>query len=209
MFEQEDVQALLTTAYENEVVSRGMAFAADDDTTSKLLSVSKWLTSVDVRPCLLLYGGVGNGKSSMAKAVRDLFVGLRKAYADDPDYWKRTEDEKRFIHHVRDKLPAPVFISATEIVRLAASEKERYESVKNCLFLIVDDMGIEPNVVKNFGTEVTPLTDIIYSRYERMAMTIITSNLDDESITGRYGERVSDRLNEIFERLSYDNRSYR
>lgn len=200
---------MLTAAYQSEVSSRAMPFSGDADTIAKLQGVSRWLVSDGVKPCLLLYGGVGNGKSSMAKAVRDMFVAIKNTYENTKEWWRCTQEQQKFIENIRNTLPVPVFISATDIVKLASSDMVQYDSLKNCRFLIIDDMGIEPSVVKNFGTEITPLTDIIYARYDRMAMTIITSNLDDESITERYGERVSDRLNEIFERLNYENKSYR
>lgn len=203
------MKTLLISAYENEVARRDIDFRLDINTDSKIEKVAKWLTSTNLKPCLLLYGGVGNGKSTIARAVKEVFATIKSTYAANDDYWKYTEEQKQFVDDIRSRLPTPIFISATEIVSLAATSKDEYESVKACRFLIIDDMGIEPSVVKNYGTEITPITDIIYNRYDRAAMTIITSNLDDQSIEERYGERVSDRLIETFERLKYDNKSYR
>ena len=42
-----------------------------------------------------------------------------------------------------------------------------------------------------------------------MQLTIITSNLDDEGIEQRYGARITDRFEEMFDRISFDNESYR
>lgn len=203
------MKTLLISAYENEVARRDIEFRLDINTDSKIEKVAKWLTSTNLKPCLLLYGGVGNGKSTIARAVKEMFVAIKDTYSGNGGYWEYTEDQKRFVDDIRNRLPTPVFISATEIVSLAASSRDEYDSVKACRFLIIDDMGIEPSVVKNFGTEITPITDIIFNRYDRMAMTIITSNLDDHLIKERYSERISDRLIETFERLKYDNKSYR
>lgn len=208
-FSHTEIRGLLTQAYQNEVASRVRHFKSDEKTSFKIDKVAQWLTTSSLKPCLMLYGGVGNGKSTISRAVKEVFLAIRNSYANPKDYWKCSDEQKRFIDRIRDTLPVPVFITSTELVAAATSSKEEYESVKSCRFLIVDDMGIEPTVVKNFGTEITPVTDLIYHRYDRKAMTIITSNLDDSSIKERYGERVADRLKEIFERLKYDNESYR
>lgn len=205
----QEALTLLTNAYENEVEARGLRFNPDMHTSAKIEKVAKWITSRELKPCLLLYGGVGNGKSTIARSVKKVFEAIKNSYSNTKDYWKYTDEQKKFVYEIRDTTPVPVFISSAEIVSLASSNKEEYGRIKSCQFLIIDDMGVEPSVVKNFGTEITPVTDIIYCRYDRMAMTIITSNLDDQSIKERYGERVWDRLTEIFERLKYDNKSYR
>lgn len=208
-FSYTEINTLLVDAYQNEVAARSMTFRCDEKTSAKIEKVAKWLTTSNLKPCLMLYGGVGNGKSTIARAVKQVFIAIKETYTKTKDDWRCTDEQQRFIDKIRDTLPEPIFISSTEIVSAASSNKEEYERIKCCRFLIIDDMGIEPSVVKNFGTEITPLTDIIYHRYDRAAMTIITSNLDDQSIKERYGERVSDRLTEIFERLKYDNESYR
>ena len=81
--------------------------------------------------------------------------------------------------------------------------KKRAESLPSELHRI---LNVE---VKNFGTSVTPITDIIYERYAAMKPTIITTNLDTRQIRTEYNERVADRLNEICRVIGYKNESYR
>lgn len=46
-------------------------------------------------------------------------------------------------------------------------------------------------------------------RYDTLAPTIITTNLDKKDIRGRYRDRVADRFNEMFELIGFKTKSYR
>jgi DNA replication protein DnaC len=81
--------------------------------------------------------------------------------------------------------------------------------LKNQELLFVDDIGTEPASVKSWGNEFSPVTELIYARYDRQLFTIATSNLKDTDFGERYGSRISDRLEEMFERVFYQNKSYR
>ncbi|MCS2960509.1 hypothetical protein NXV12_04270 [Bacteroides thetaiotaomicron] len=59
------------------------------------------------------------------------------------------------------------------------------------------------------GQRVFLVTELIYARYDRQLFTIATSNLADEEFGDRYGERIADRMEEMFERLHYSQKSYR
>ena len=75
--------------------------------------------------------------------------------------------------------------------------------------IFIDDIGTEPASIKSWGNEISPVTELLYSRYDRQLFTIITSNLNDKELEERYGLRIADRMAEMFERLHYSNRSYR
>ena len=75
--------------------------------------------------------------------------------------------------------------------------------------LYIDDVGCEPSEVRFFGNVVSPLTDLLYFRYENRLMTIMTTNLTIEDIGNNYGPRIKDRMIEMFNRLGYKNKSYR
>ena len=102
-----------------------------------------------------------------------------------------------------------VKIALLDIVIYAVTDVCVSFRIKRSAFLIIDDLGCEPVEVKNFGTSVTPITDIIYERYAAMKPTIITTNLDTRQIRTEYNERVADRLNEICRVIGYKNESYR
>lgn len=75
--------------------------------------------------------------------------------------------------------------------------------------LFIDDIGTEPASIKSWGNEISPVTELLYSRYDRQLFTIITSNLNDKELEERYGLRIADRMAEIFDRLYYSNGTYR
>lgn len=65
--------------------------------------------------------------------------------------------------------------------------------------LIVDDLGAEPDGQVIYGTQVSVMVDAILRRYELFPRwkTHFTSNLTEQQIRERYGERVWSRLNEM------------
>ncbi len=78
---------------------------------------------------------------------------------------------------------------------------------KGVLFL--DDVGAEALECIHMGNRILPVTEILLSRYDRRAPTIITSNLSDAGLAQRYGARVGDRLNEVADKIAFTGASYR
>lgn len=187
-----DVPEMLKLCYKAEVERRGRTFQDDEATNQHVAKVAKWLVGGSWKPGLFLYGAPGNGKSTMASAARQL-IGM--LYGNEYRY----EDRKGVIT-----------VSALQLAEEAKKEEEgRMKLYKTTELLHIDDVGTEPPSVKVWGNEVSPFTDIIYSRYDRMLYTVITSNLYEDDIVKRYGDRIADRFREMFDLLSFDNRSYR
>ena len=188
-----DVPEMLKLCYKAEVEKRGRSYRDDEPTQQHIASVAKWLVGENSRkPGLFLYGGVGNGKTTMTEAMRTL-IGL--LYGNEYRY----EDRK-----------GVVSVSALELAQIAKDEDGgRMKHLKETELLHIDDVGTEPASVKVWGNEVSPLVEILYSRYDRMLYTVITSNLTDEDILPRYGDRIADRFREMFDFLSIENKSYR
>lgn len=191
------------------------SFQDDEDTNKRLKMVSGWLTSGKNRPSLLLYGGVGNGKTTMAHAIASTIDALK-------DSARQIEKNKRYGYTLTpeekqeyallmkfENLPSPEIITAQKLAWMAKNEEESYRKVAEARFLIIDDLGCEPVSVKNYGTEITPVTDVIYQRYETMSPTIVTTNLDKNDIRNLYGLRVSDRIEEAYDSIAFTKESYR
>ncbi len=187
-----DVPDMLKLCYKAEVEKRGRTFKDDADTNRHLELVAKWLTGESSKIGLFLYGEPGNGKTTMANAIRTL-IGM--LYGNESHY----EDRK-----------GVVSVSALELSAIVKEEQnQRLRNLKTTELLHIDDVGTEPASIKVWGNEVSPLTEILYRRYDQMLYTVITSNLSDEEILPRYGGRISDRFREMFAYLAFENRSYR
>lgn len=73
----------------------------------------------------------------------------------------------------------------------------------------IDDMGIEPVEVQEFGNMHRPLTDLLARRYVNRGFSFITTNLVPQQIRKLYGDRIADRLNEMVDKIVFDNPSFR
>lgn len=204
----EEVEALLAAAYRAEVAARGGQTQDWQTLNRRVQQMAKWLTA-SPKPGLLLYGGIGNGKTTLARAVRRTISKVLTSASDllANGVWNATSEELRYAEQLRRSLREPVLVSAFDIVGMIGTES--FDKVKRAPFLILDDMGCEAATAKNYGTEVTPVAEIICERYDHMLPTIVTSNLDDDGILRRYGSRVADRMGELFDRIAFDNASYR
>ncbi len=121
---------------------------------------------------VLLSGGVGTGKSSIASAVarRTVERGLECMFLSAYEF-----NSKMLVCHTS---PA----------------KEKYaalEDVLGCDLLVIDDLGVEP-MLKNVTVEYLLL--VLDERRRAGLCTIVTTNLSADRIMYRYGERVYSRL---------------
>ena len=208
----------MVQAYNNIVTQRGGTPTDEASTRAIIGSVARWLTDVKLRPSLLLRGGVGNGKTTMAKSIAATFDALKMLAKQklSNDLWQMTA-EQNAVYTTLSQLPAqrregtdPVLriIPAVDVVALAKDE-DSFKRMCKELVLIIDDLGTEPATAKVYGTEQTPIAEVINYRYDKMLTTIITTNLNDDAIAKRYGERTIDRLREMCERLTFTGASYR
>lgn len=185
----EDVAAMLRETYINEVLRRYKTFIDDEATQQHIEQAAKWLVG-NYKFGLLLYGNVGNGKTTLSRAIGRL-IGL--LYGSN-NYYDRKE-----VRHV----------TALELANIAKDSPDAFRDIKTRELLAIDDVGVEPSVVKIWGNEISPFVEVIYHRYDRQLFTVVTSNLNDEELAKRYGPRVADRFAEMFDRIPFENSSYR
>lgn len=158
------------------------------DTEKVLRSASNWIKSG--KRGLLLYGNCGTGKTKLMQALSHLFV-----------------------YYTGNRIYPPPVYSAAEIVRLSLSKDEkemiRFDGLKTARYVMIDDIGTEPANVKNWGTDTSPVIDVIYSRYDAMKVTVLSTNWNMEMIGKTYGPRIYDRLCEMYDRISFNFQSFR
>lgn len=200
----------MTQAYANIVAQRGGNIETiDTSTRANIQAVSRWLTDIKCKPSLLMRGGVGNGKTTTTKSIAATFEALRLLGNTKlrNDRWQMNAQEEAIYTNL-SRLPVLSITTAIDIAN-AARDPEKFANLKSTQVLIIDDLGTEPATAKVYGVELTPLTEVINHRYERMATTIITTNLNDDAIGKRYGERTIDRIREMYEKLTFTGASYR
>ena len=216
----EQVENLLAAAYRAEVESRGCTFEHSETIARNIASVARWLTDRERRPWLLLAGGLGSGKSTLARAICRVLSELKRSFGREGI---EQEQERRqaclsleeiAVYEAAQKaVPLPTYVAAAVLPKIAIpSNYEGQEVVRqltDSVFLVVDDLGVEPTEVKSFGSSFLPATDLLLSRYDDRAPTIISTNLGEVEIGNKYGPRVLDRLRELAEVITFENESFR
>lgn len=177
----------LTQCYAHCVGHSGTIFKKTTDVERVLKSISNWMQSG--KPGLLLYGNCGTGKTRMIQALSYLF---------------------HFYANERNTLRV---CSATDMTELALSKNEHellnFNMMKTANYAGIDDLGTEPENVKSWGTDKSPVADVLYHRYNGMKVTVLSTNLNMEMIRQRYGERIFDRICEQYDRISFNFQSFR
>lgn len=154
----------------------------------KARNIVEWLCDISARkPNLLIFGNAGSGKSTMIKAMQDMFY--------QSQYATKTRA-----------------ISAKDIgdIYRNRNEKESWNRINTNLtsILFIDDFGMEEDVIQQYGNKAQPMAILIHNRYEKKLPTIITTNLTSEEMAKKYDDRIMDRLNG-YARLSYTHISFR
>lgn len=189
----EDTKKYLQVAYCGEVQRRGGTVKADRYTREVIHSVSKWLATLP-KPGLMLRGYIGVGKTTMMLAV------------------------KRMLHLLTGEVMSVA--DAREIAALAKDSPKEFVAMKRCRLLGIDDLGTEAVIVKSYGNELSPLAELLATRYSSRLFTVITTNLSVKEVGGGvwedelkaiYGDRILDRLREMCNTIFYDGeqQSYR
>lgn len=75
--------------------------------------------------------------------------------------------------------------------------------------LLIDDLGVEPPSYNNFGEVVFPLGELLMQRYNMNQPTIIATNCTVEQLGEIYGDRLMDRIREMYAMIPYTEPSYR
>lgn len=188
-FDEQTVCNMLMRCYQSEVEMRNIHFTCDEKTKENISKAARWLTG-NYKTGLMLYGGVGNGKTTLGRAISCLISIL---------FNSSVASERKEIFR----------ISALDMAKKVADDPAYFNKLKDLQMLFVDDIGVEPASVKSWGNEYSPVTELIYARYDKQLFTLATSNLNDTELRDRYGIRISDRFNEMFDKVYFTGKSYR
>lgn len=64
--------------------------------------------------------------------------------------------------------------------------------------MVIDDLGKEAEVIKDFGTDTRPISELFASRYDNGALTFCTSNYKMKTFEQKYGEQTCERFLQMF-----------
>jgi DNA replication protein DnaC len=118
---------------------------------------------------ILLLGGIGTGKTILMKAFTGVILRLTS---------------KMFAYFNAFDLNRAIITNGTELY----SKKP----------LMIDDLGKEQSLIKDYGTDTRPILELFALRYDTGAITFATSNYKVKTFTEKYGEQTVERFIEMF-----------
>lgn len=170
------------------------------------------ISSPDLQKGLMLIGNYGTGKTSVFETFHSLF---RDAYQMNLSI--DTVDGSSLL--LKDLKLGYAFCSANEVVKEfeglnSAEEKKNFWDKISTGTKCFDDLTTE-HQASNFG-KIELFKDILEMRYSNKSKTYITLNYHGNSvaetldfIAERYGERIYDRLFEMFNIIELKGKSFR
>lgn len=197
------LRELLTQSFKKMIYEQSGAKESVSTEQSRIIAqMANWMSvdSVDRHRWVLMIGGLGNGKTSMLKAMHYLI------------HWISTTEGGRYFEAVRHDTYC--YMTAQELCELYKDDRAEFNSLKNRRIFFLDDVGAEPQMQMDYGNEQHPITEFIMFRYGRQLPIVMTTNLPAEirgqsAFALRYGERVRDRLNEMCTLVKFNERSFR
>lgn len=191
--ENREAKNALYGYYKREVERRKNEFVMTDELKQQISEVGDFLTTETRYYGLFLPGSIGNGKTTMLKAIRDLLI-----YLVESDRIRYCEGDKY-----------PRFVTARDMANIA-KDADDFRSLKTTKYLILDDLCEEPAEVLSFGNYIYPFVELLEYRYEQMLPTFISSNFGAVDIEEKYhSARISDRMKEMFKIISFKEESFR
>lgn len=139
---------------------------------------------------LLMCGVPGNGKTTLMRAISNLIN----------------------LFELKDDYSQALFVrtlDAREIVRLSRDAFDQYRKTSQMPMLAIDDLGLEPAEVLDYGNVLNPVIDLLSTRYNDQLFTLVTTNLTGKQIREKYGDRIADRFNEMMDVIIFKTSSYR
>ena len=176
-----DMEKLLNAAYQAEVAYRGVTYRATEQTTSSIKQMATAVTTKSHKSGIVLCGTCGNGKTTLLRALQNSLIYLKR----------------RGI--CQQGMP---IVDARDVAN-------RMQECKELPILAIEDMGKEAIAKIDYGNVINPVIEVLEHRYNEQLFTVITTNLRKEEIKEKYGERITDRFNEMMNVIIFSGESFR
>ena len=88
-------------------------------------------------------------------------------------------------------------------------QSQTFPDISQNAVLLIDDLGVEPPTYNDYGEIRYPLAEFLMIRYKHNLPTVIATNCTFEQLGERYGDRLQDRMKEMYAMISYKEPSYR
>lgn len=138
---------------------------------------------------LLIYGDYGVGKTEIFKIIRKIGRELCKIHCYD--FWFPEVSAGSFVEEYM----------ASTMRKESTFKLDEYYKGK----LYIDDLGYER---KAFNRDEI-LGNVLFERNRNGCRTFVTTNLTPTAISDKYGQRIGDRLPEMFNIISWKGESFR
>lgn len=172
------VAKYLQMAFSHNTLMTGKVFVPTDALQYAFTVASQWLVKPK-RVGLKIIGGKGTGKTTLLQSIQDVVNVYRGAQSVDT---------------------MGLRIVQTLAITEACSRGDENLTIKKMIAaraLGINDLGVEPSVVKYYGLDIMPLVEIIHQRSDANIPTVITTNLNENELVRKYGDRVFDRLRDM------------
>ena len=182
--------------YKNEVNRRGGVYEETDALRESFVSIANFLADEKKRFALCLVGSVGNGKSTMAVAIRDVINYL-------------ISNNKTFLNPASDNSYVSI-VKARDLSEWYKSDMKSFKKAMTKQVVIIDDVGEDLAEISVYGHIHSPFVEFVEYRYDHMLPFVITSNLGSDGIYDKYNnERFRDRMHEIAKGIKFKDKSFR
>ena len=189
----EEAATYIEAAVQAEIELRRNTYQDVPELHGHIREIAELFTSPTTKFGIMLCGGVGNGKSTMMKALQRLLNYL----------------QIEIHHNTSFETLGMKIISAKELCRLIRVDSKNSLHFRELNMLGIDDLGEEEAEMMDYGNRVTPVIDILSYRYDQMLFTMVTTNLTPKQIRSTYGDRIADRFNEMMLIIPYESPSFR
>lgn len=140
---------------------------------------------------LFVFGDIGTGKTLNFKIYQQIYQRINTKTENKVFPPLSTVNNDRFhVVHVK-QIESGLRVDGESSIEVLVQVKK----------LVIDDLGVDSDDFKNWGTSRNPVIDVINRRYDRMyidgLVTHLTTNMSVKELKDKYGDRNVDRLNEM------------